>query len=92
VSASFATLGDVILAEPNALIGFAGPRVIKETIRQDLPPGFQRAEFMLAHGFVDRITPRRQLRDELTTLLRHFVDSLAPPAAPAGEPAPATGS
>jgi acetyl-CoA carboxylase carboxyl transferase subunit beta len=92
VSASFATLGDVILAEPNALIGFAGPRVIKETIRQDLPPGFQRAEFMLAHGFVDRITPRSQLRDELVTLLRHFVDSLAPPAAPAGETAPAAGS
>lgn len=85
VSASFATLGDVILAEPNALIGFAGPRVIKETIRQDLPPGFQRAEFMLAHGFVDRITPRHQLRSELATLLRHFVDSLTPPPAPAAE-------
>jgi acetyl-CoA carboxylase carboxyl transferase subunit beta len=83
VSASFASLGDVILAEPNALIGFAGPRVIKETIRQDLPPGFQRAEFLLAHGFVDRIVPRSQLRQVLATLLRHFVDSLArrPPGA-----------
>jgi acetyl-CoA carboxylase carboxyl transferase subunit beta len=83
VSASFATLGDVILAEPNALIGFAGPRVIKETIRQDLPAGFQRAEFMLAHGFVDRIVPRSQMREVLGTLLRHFADSLErlPPAA-----------
>jgi acetyl-CoA carboxylase carboxyl transferase subunit beta len=85
VSASFATLGDVILAEPNALIGFAGPRVIKETIRQDLPPGFQRAEFLEAHGFVDRIVPRREMRDVLGTLLRHFADSrgAAPPAPPA---------
>jgi acetyl-CoA carboxylase carboxyl transferase subunit beta len=92
VSASFATLGDVILAEPNALIGFAGPRVIKETIRQELPPGFQRAEFMMAHGFVDRIAPRTQMRQLLGTLLRHFVDSLARlPAGPAdAAPAAAT--
>ncbi|MCK4412146.1 MAG: acetyl-CoA carboxylase carboxyltransferase subunit beta [Candidatus Eisenbacteria sp.] len=77
VSASFATLGDVILAEPNALIGFAGPRVIRETIGQELPAGFQRAEFMLAHGFVDRVTPRGEMRAVLGTLLRYFTDSMA---------------
>ena len=76
VSASFASLGDVILAEPNALIGFAGPRVIRETIRQELPAGFQRSEFLLEHGFVDQIVPRRQLRATLARLLRHFLDSL----------------
>ncbi len=65
VAASFAMLGDVILAEPGALIGFAGPRVIEQTIRQSLPAGFQRSEFLLAHGFVDRIVPRRELASEL---------------------------
>jgi acetyl-CoA carboxylase carboxyl transferase subunit beta len=65
VAASFAMLGDLILAEPGALIGFAGPRVIEQTIRQSLPPGFQRSEFLLAHGFVDRIVPRAQLAAEL---------------------------
>jgi acetyl-CoA carboxylase carboxyl transferase subunit beta len=58
-------LGDVILAEPGALVGFAGPRVIEQTIRQSLPAGFQRSEFLLAHGFVDRIVPRAQLAAEL---------------------------
>jgi acetyl-CoA carboxylase carboxyl transferase subunit beta len=62
VIASFASLGDLIIAEPGALIGFAGPRVIKETTRQDLPKGFQTAEFLLAHGFLDQIVPRHQLR------------------------------
>jgi acetyl-CoA carboxylase carboxyl transferase subunit beta len=76
VSASFATLGDVILAEPNALIGFAGPRVIRETIGQELPAGFQRAEFMLAHGFVDCVTPRGEMRPVLGRLLRYFTDSM----------------
>lgn len=65
VAASFAMLGDVILAEPGALIGFAGPRVIEQTIRQSLPEGFQRSEFLLAHGFVDRIVARKELISEL---------------------------
>jgi acetyl-CoA carboxylase carboxyl transferase subunit beta len=72
VTASFAMLGDVILAEPGALIGFAGPRVIKETIRQDLPEGFQRAEFLEEHGMVDAIVPRPELRDALRTVLDHM--------------------
>lgn len=65
VAASFAMLGDLILAEPAALIGFAGPRVIQQTIRQSLPEGFQRSEFLLKHGFVDRIVPRKELAREL---------------------------
>jgi acetyl-CoA carboxylase carboxyl transferase subunit beta len=65
VAASFAMLGDVILAEPGALIGFAGPRVIEQTIRQKLPPGFQRSEFLLKHGFVDRVVHRKDLAHEL---------------------------
>lgn len=65
VAASFAMLGDLILAEPGALIGFAGPRVIEQTIRQSLPEGFQRSEFLLKHGFVDRIVPRKELAQEL---------------------------
>jgi acetyl-CoA carboxylase carboxyl transferase subunit beta len=69
VAASFAMLGDVILAEPNALIGFAGPRVIEQTIRQSLPEGFQRSEFLVKHGFVDRIVPRKDLVKELRQLL-----------------------
>ena len=72
VTASYAMLGDVILSEPGALIGFAGPRVIKETIRQDLPEGFQRAEFLLAHGMVDRIVPRVEMKPTLSTLLHHM--------------------
>lgn len=69
VTASFAMLGDIILAEPKALIGFAGPRVIEQTIGQKLPKGFQRAEFLLAHGFIDGIVERHQLRDTLCTIL-----------------------
>ena len=69
VTASFAMLGDVILAEPGALIGFTGPRVIAQTIRQELPEGFQRAEFLLEHGFIDMVTPRGALRDTLRDLL-----------------------
>ena len=69
VSASFAMLGDLIVAEPNALIGFAGPRVIEQTVRETLPEGFQRAEFLLDKGAIDRIIDRRQMRDELATLL-----------------------
>ncbi len=70
VTASFASLGDIILAEPGALIGFAGARVIEQTIGQKLPEGFQRAEYLEEHGFVDRIVPRRQLRAVLAQLLR----------------------
>ncbi|MDE6421370.1 MAG: acetyl-CoA carboxylase carboxyltransferase subunit alpha, partial [Lachnospiraceae bacterium] len=70
VTASFAMLGDIILAEPKALIGFAGPRVIEQTIGEKLPKGFQRAEFLLAHGFIDGIVERGQLRDTLDTILR----------------------
>jgi acetyl-CoA carboxylase carboxyl transferase subunit beta len=69
VSASFAMLGDVVIAEPKALIGFAGPRVIEQTVRQKLPEGFQRAEFLLEKGAIDLIVDRRQLRDRLHTLL-----------------------
>jgi acetyl-CoA carboxylase carboxyl transferase subunit beta len=75
VTASFASLGDVILAEPKALIGFAGPRVIRETINQELPQGFQRSEFLLQHGFVDRVVPRRDLRDELAQILAFLGDA-----------------
>lgn len=74
VTASFAMLGDVHLAEPNALIGFAGPRVVKETIGKDLPSGFQRSEFLLEHGFVDRIVHRGQLADELSELVGMLMD------------------
>lgn len=69
VSASFAMLGDVIVAEPQALIGFAGPRVIEQTVRETLPDGFQRAEFLLQHGAVDLIIDRRQMRDRISVLL-----------------------
>jgi len=69
VAASFAWLGDVVLAEPKALIGFAGPRVIEQTIRQKLPEGFQRSEFLLEHGMIDAIVPRKELRARLGSLL-----------------------
>src|SRR5436305_11198374 len=69
VSASFAMIGDVVIAEPGALIGFAGPRVIEQTVREKLPEGFQRAEFLLQKGAIDMIVDRRQLRDELSRLL-----------------------
>ena len=70
VTASFASLGDIILAEPGALIGFAGPRVIQQTIGETLPEGFQRAEFQMEHGFVDAVVPRKDLRDTLIRLLK----------------------
>ena len=70
VTASFASLGDITLAEPGALIGFAGPRVIEQTIGERLPEDFQRSEFQLAHGFVDQIVPREQMRETLALLLR----------------------
>lgn len=69
VSASFATLGDINIAEPNALIGFAGPRVIEQTVRETLPEGFQRSEFLLEHGAIDMIVPRHEMGDKLVNLL-----------------------
>jgi acetyl-CoA carboxylase carboxyl transferase subunit beta len=77
VAASFAMLGDIIVAEPRALIGFAGPRVIEQTIRQVLPPGFQRSEFLLEHGMVDQIVDRRELRSRLHALLTLLVERAA---------------
>ena len=74
VMASFATLGDVIVAEPGALIGFAGPRVIKETTQQDLPEGFQRAEFLEKHGLIDMVVPRSQLKARLALVLDYMMD------------------
>lgn len=72
VTASFAMLGDIIIAEPRALIGFAGPRVIQDTIKQDLPPGFQRAEFLMDHGIIDMIVERKNLKETLVTILNFF--------------------
>jgi acetyl-CoA carboxylase carboxyl transferase subunit beta len=69
VTASFATLGDIIIAEPKCMIGFAGPRVVKETTHSDLPPGFQTAEFMMDHGLVDMIIQRKDMRSTLARLL-----------------------
>ncbi|MEF3048881.1 acetyl-CoA carboxylase, carboxyltransferase subunit beta [Pseudotabrizicola sp. L79] len=99
VTASYAMLGDVQIAEPNALIGFAGARVIEQTIREKLPEGFQRAEYLLDHGMLDRVTHRKQMRDELITILRMLMGhppavkgDLPPPAdlAAAGETTPET--
>ncbi len=72
ISASFGMLGDLNIAEPGALIGFAGPRVIKETIKKDLPPGFQRSEFLLEHGFLDFIVNRKDLKDKLAQVIKLF--------------------
>jgi len=69
VSASFAMLGDIIVAEPNALIGFAGPRVIEQTVRETLPEGFQRAEFLQSHGAIDFIVDRREMKSRLASIL-----------------------
>ena len=87
VLASFASLGDVILAEPRALVGFAGARVIRQTIGEDLPAGFQRAEFVLEKGFVDRIVHRKQMREEVSRLLEFFWRSTRGFAAD-GKPSP----
>ena len=76
VTASFAQLGDIIIAEPGALIGFAGPRVIRETVAQELPEGFQRSEFLLEHGFVDEIVSRDELKSTIAKLLRILADGL----------------
>jgi acetyl-CoA carboxylase carboxyl transferase subunit beta len=86
VTASYAMLGDVQIAEPNALICFAGPRVIEQTIRESLPEGFQRAEYLLEHGMLDRVVHRKDLRGELATLLRLLMS--APPQIHGDLPAP----
>ena len=86
VTASYAMLGDVHIAEPNALICFAGPRVIEQTIREKLPEGFQRAEYLLDHGMLDRVTHRKNLRDELITITRMLL--ALPPAIKGDLPSP----
>ncbi|MAU53664.1 MAG: acetyl-CoA carboxylase carboxyl transferase subunit beta [Roseovarius sp.] len=88
VTASYAMLGDVQIAEPGALICFAGPRVIEQTIREKLPEGFQRAEYLLEHGMLDRVTPRTALREELITITRMLLG--LPPAIKGDLPAPET--
>lgn len=90
VTASYAMLGDVHIAEPNALICFAGPRVIEQTIREKLPEGFQRAEYLLDHGMLDRVTPRGELKTELTAILRMMtgMDEFVPETAAAPAEAP----
>lgn len=87
VTASYAMLGDVHIAEPNALICFAGPRVIEQTIREKLPEGFQRAEYLLDHGMLDRVTHRNALREELITIVRMLMKQT--PAIKGELPAPA---
>ena len=83
VMASFATLGDVNIAEPGALIGFAGPRVIKETTQQELPEGFQRAEFLLKHGLLDMVVPRKELKATLALVLDYLMPEATAPVATA---------
>ncbi|MEL6599218.1 MAG: acetyl-CoA carboxylase, carboxyltransferase subunit beta [Pseudomonadota bacterium] len=90
VTASYAMLGDVQIAEPNALICFAGPRVIEQTIREKLPEGFQRAEYLLDHGMIDRVVHRKEMRDELATLVRLMMD--LPPRSHGDLPAPDEGA
>ncbi len=87
VTASYAMLGDVHISEPNALICFAGPRVIEQTIREKLPEGFQRAEYLLDHGMLDRVIPRTQMREELITIIRMLMG--LPPQVMGELPAPA---
>ncbi len=88
VTASYAMLGDVQIAEPGALIGFAGARVIEQTIREKLPEGFQRAEYLLDHGMLDRVTPRLKLREELVTILRMLLKKTPAVAGDLPPPAP----
>ena len=90
VTASYAMLGDVQIAEPNALICFAGPRVIEQTIREKLPEGFQRAEYLLDHGMLDRVTHRKKMKDELVTILRMLTGKT--PAVKGDLPAPSPAS
>jgi acetyl-CoA carboxylase carboxyl transferase subunit beta len=78
VSASLAMLGDIHIAEPKALIGFAGPRVIEQTVRETLPEGFQRSEFLLEHGAIDMIVDRRDMRDKIANLLATLTQQPTP--------------
>jgi len=89
VTASYATVADVIIAEPGAIVGFAGPRVIEQVTRQKLPDGFQTAEFLLEHGMIDMVVPRAQLPERLSTLLKHFAapHTVATAEPPNSEPA-----
>ncbi|MFV2060309.1 MAG: acetyl-CoA carboxylase, carboxyltransferase subunit beta [Gammaproteobacteria bacterium] len=80
VSASFAMLGDINIGEPNALIGFAGPRVIEQTVRETLPEGFQRSEFLLAHGAIDMIVDRREMRNKIASILSMMTKQISPAA------------
>src|SRR5580765_645033 len=89
VTASFAMLGDLNIAEPRALIGFAGPRVIEQTIRQKLPEGFQRSEFLLEHGFVDLVVDRRELKAAIARAIGFMLPAAAPEAKPVGTSVPA---
>jgi acetyl-CoA carboxylase carboxyl transferase subunit beta len=86
VSASFAMLGDINVAEPRALIGFAGPRVIEQTVREKLPEGFQRSEFLVEHGAVDLIVDRREMRDKLANLLALLTRQASPDLQPRESP------
>ncbi|MGB5068224.1 MAG: acetyl-CoA carboxylase, carboxyltransferase subunit beta [Albidovulum sp.] len=92
VTASYAMLGDVQLAEPNALIGFAGARVIEQTIREQLPEGFQRSEYLLDHGMLDRVTHRKNLRDELVSILRMLTHQPPPVKGELPKPEPKSGT
>lgn len=85
ISASFAFMGDIVIAEPKALIGFAGPRVIEQTVREKLPEGFQRAEFLMQHGGIDMIIDRRQMRNEIAQLLALLQNRPVPSAVIAAE-------
>jgi acetyl-CoA carboxylase carboxyl transferase subunit beta len=89
VTASYAMLGDVHLAEPGALIGFAGPRVIEQTIKQELPTGFQRSEFLLEHGMVDAVVDRREMKATVSRLIRHMMKLPDPAVGPIEPPPPA---
>jgi acetyl-CoA carboxylase carboxyl transferase subunit beta len=91
VTASFAMLGDLNIAEPKALIGFAGPRVIEQTIRQKLPAGFQRSEFLIEKGFIDLIVDRRELKVTLARVLRGMMGLPPSSSGPAAPPSPAAG-
>ena len=92
VTASYAMLGDVQLAEPNALIGFAGARVIEQTIREQLPEGFQRSEYLLDHGMLDRVTHRKNLRDELVSIIRMLTHQPPPVKGELPRPEPIAGN
>ena len=90
VSASLALLGDINIAEPDARAGFAGPNIIEQTIRQKLPKGFQRSEFLLEHGAIDMIVHRNEMRDTLARLLAKLCQASAPEPDPEPEPVPLT--